>query len=253
MLSNELFALGCLAYYEEEGLIVDSTNGEFAHCPYPESMGDTGYYLLHEHHQHQGLLQSRDVGRICFFPGDAKRWLKQSSTWPENYLDLWGIYEEFTSKQSRENGRKGVKALHAHPNTQAARVRNGQKTAESNFSPHRSENGRRVAKLTLERKLGIHDPEYRTSEEYLSMRSRESKKLVEGQVGMFHPDFIRRQNEKMSRPTVFVYPDGEEVSYSSRSEAIKATGISSSTMVRVLGNGKAIRCGKFKGVRLREV
>ena len=57
MLPNEAFALACRAYYDEVGLIVDERNGEFAHCPYPEGMGETGYYLLHDHHQHQGILQ----------------------------------------------------------------------------------------------------------------------------------------------------------------------------------------------------
>lgn len=94
MLPNEAFALACRAYYEEQGLIVDETNGEFAHCPYPEGMGETGYYLLWEHHQQQGLLQSRDVGKCCFFGPDAKKWLLTANYFPDNYFDLWDIYEE---------------------------------------------------------------------------------------------------------------------------------------------------------------
>jgi len=106
MLPNEEFALACREWYAEQGLVVDETNGEFAHCPYPEGMGDTGYYLLHGHHQHQGLLQSRDVGRCCFFVGFAKRWLLSCEYWPDNYFDLWDIYETYAKKQSAENGRK---------------------------------------------------------------------------------------------------------------------------------------------------
>jgi hypothetical protein len=60
-------------------------------------MGDTGYYLLHDHHQHQGLLQSRDAGKCCFFVGHAKQWLKNCSYWPDNYFELWDIYDEFVS------------------------------------------------------------------------------------------------------------------------------------------------------------
>jgi len=95
MLPNEEFALACLAYYEEQGLIVDATNGQFAHCPLPRSMGETGYYLLWGHHQHQGLLQSRDLGKRCFWAGHTKQWLQQCDYFPDGYFELWDIYEEF--------------------------------------------------------------------------------------------------------------------------------------------------------------
>lgn len=95
MLPNEEFALACRQYYAEEGSIVDKRNGQFAHSPYPDGMGDTGYYLLWEHHQHQGLLQSRDVGRCCFFTPDARKWLLECNYFPENYFDLWDIYDEY--------------------------------------------------------------------------------------------------------------------------------------------------------------
>ena len=97
MLPNEVFALACRAYYDEQGLIVDETNGEFAHCPLPKEMGEKGYYLLHEHHQQQGLLQSRDVGRRCFWVGDVKKWLLSCDHWPDNFFELWDIYEEFSA------------------------------------------------------------------------------------------------------------------------------------------------------------
>jgi len=97
MLPNEEFALACRAYYEEQGLIVDKTNGEFAHCPLPRDMGEAGYYLLWEHHQQQGLLQSRDVGRRCFWTPQTKRWLDGLDYFPDNYFELWDIYEEFSS------------------------------------------------------------------------------------------------------------------------------------------------------------
>jgi hypothetical protein len=96
MLPNEVFALACLRYYEEQGLIVDKTNGEFAHCPLPRGVGDKGYYLLHEHHQQQGLLQSRDVGRKCFWTADVKKWLQGCTYWPNGYFELWDIWEEFS-------------------------------------------------------------------------------------------------------------------------------------------------------------
>jgi hypothetical protein len=105
MLPNEVFALACRAYYEEQGLIVDKRNGEFAHCPYPEGMGETGYYLLHGHHQQQGILQSKDIGQCCFFVGHARKWLENLDYFPDGYFELWDIYENYSGKFAVKNGK----------------------------------------------------------------------------------------------------------------------------------------------------
>jgi len=97
MLTNEIFALQCLERYAEYGIIVDKTNGVFAHCPLPKGMGDTGYYLTWEDHQHQGLLQSVDIGKRCFWVGDTKKWLNSLEYFPDDYFKLWDIYEKFIS------------------------------------------------------------------------------------------------------------------------------------------------------------
>ena len=102
MLPNEEFALGCRTWYEEQGLVVDKTNGQFAHSPLTRKECDTGYYLLWGHHQHQGLLQSKDLNKCCFFNGDAKKWLLECDYFPENYFELWDIYEEYTSEHSKK-------------------------------------------------------------------------------------------------------------------------------------------------------
>lgn len=102
MLPNEKFALECRAWYEEWGLIVDSTNGQFAHCPLPERYGDKGYYLLWGHHQHQGLLQSKDIGECCFFMGHTKKWLQECDYFPEGYFELWDIYEQYAGDNIRK-------------------------------------------------------------------------------------------------------------------------------------------------------
>ena len=94
MLPNEVFALECRKRYEEQGLIVDKSNGQFAHCPLPKGMGEEGLYLLWGDHQHQGLLQSRDVGRRCFWVADVKLWL---DTFPEGFFELYDIYDEYIS------------------------------------------------------------------------------------------------------------------------------------------------------------
>lgn len=102
LLSNEIFALACLQRYAEEGDIVDESNGEFAHCPLPERYGDEGYYLTHEDHQWQGLLQSRDIGELCFFAGDAKKWLRECDPMPADYFELWDIYDEFAVEMGKK-------------------------------------------------------------------------------------------------------------------------------------------------------
>lgn len=106
MLPNEVFALACRAYYDEIGLIVDETNGEFAHSPLTRKECNTGYYLLHGHHQHQGLLQSKDLDKCCFFSGHAKKWLEELDYFPDNYFELWEIYEKYASTLSRDNAKR---------------------------------------------------------------------------------------------------------------------------------------------------
>lgn len=118
MLSNEKFALERRAYYDSIGLTVDDKNGEFAHCPLPERYGDKGCYLLHNDHQHQGLLQSRDIGECCFWVGDARKWLETCESFPDNYFDLWEIYEEYASWLTKKSNAK----VHAKKDEQGRSV-----------------------------------------------------------------------------------------------------------------------------------
>lgn len=110
MLSNEIFALDRRAYYDSIGLVVDSTNGEFAHSPLTREECDTGYYLLHCDHQHQGLLQSKDLDKCCFFLGHAKRWLEKLDYFPKNYFELWDIFERYSGDNLRKNHSKKDKS-----------------------------------------------------------------------------------------------------------------------------------------------
>lgn len=151
MLPNERFALECRAYYDEIGLVVDEANGEFAHCPYPKRMGETGYYLLHEHHQQQGLLQSRDVGECCFLIGHAKHWLKSCDPIPKNYFELWDIYEEYTTL----NAVKGAKKLHEEKDEEGKSVNavKGGKKAIRKLHEEKDENGKSVNAIKGVRKI----------------------------------------------------------------------------------------------------
>jgi hypothetical protein len=189
MLPNEVFALACRAYYEEQGLIVDETNGEFAHCPYPEGMGDTGYYLLHGHHQHQGILQSKDVGKCCFFVGYAKRWLQECDYFPDRYFELWDIYEEFMSRHNSENGKKVGKSL-------------GEKMAR-------------------ERK-GVHDPDYLYSEESKATK-RKNGQINGKKYGKYNIKFATESNKKQVQIT---FINGKIGVYPSMTFAAIAVGVS---------------------------
>jgi hypothetical protein len=105
MLPNEVFALECIARYAREGLVVNRRtihNGrraQFAHCPEPRPKGqkwrlsgDKGYWLTFNDHQKQGLLQSVDLGRRCYFIQDVKMYL---DTKPPGYEELYEIYNKF--------------------------------------------------------------------------------------------------------------------------------------------------------------
>ena len=107
MLPNEVFALECITRYAKEGLVVDSSNGQFAHSPYPNGMGDGGYYLTFEDHQKQGLLQSVDVGRQCYFTGDVCQYL---NTKPPGHEELRVIYDRF-NKRTEEHKKNIGEAL----------------------------------------------------------------------------------------------------------------------------------------------
>ena len=245
-------------------MTVNETNGQFAHCPQPERYGETGYYLLWGHHQHQGLLQSKDVGECCFFTPDARKWLSECGYWPDNYLDLWDIYEKYSSELSRKNAEKthlekdengrSVQAVKAGTASfcKKAGIHDPLYRNSAEYKIINTLAGEKGGQEGVRRGLGIHDPNYRSSETYLEMRSEVGKKMAERRVGMFDPEFKQKLSQKLSKPVAFRYPDGQIVTFSSRMEAIRQTKISSSTLVRVLLSGKVIQSGRFKGVRVTE-
>ena len=147
MLSNEVFALECRARYEAQGLVVDARNGEFAHCPQPERYGNTGYYLLHDDHQHQGLLQSKDIRELCFWVGDTKNWLLECDPLPENYFELWDIYEEYSSATARKNAEK-VHAEKDELGRSVQGVRNAERLNASMTPEQKTKRSRKAAAST---------------------------------------------------------------------------------------------------------
>lgn len=148
MLPNEKFAIERRKYYDEIGLVVDKTNGQFAHYPYPKGMGETGGYLLFEDHQQQGILQSKDVGRMCFFGGHAKQWLLNCDPLPPNYFELWDIYETYITAHNKEYGGETLKQyVKDNPEHQSWA---GEQCHKNLTSEQIKENGRRAYMSTGE-------------------------------------------------------------------------------------------------------
>jgi hypothetical protein len=202
MLPNEVFALACRAHYEEQGLIVDETNGEFAHCPYPQGMGDSGYYLLHGHHQHQGILQSKDVGKCCFFVGHAKRWLRECDYFPDDYFELWSIYDQY----SGENGRKvsssfmlekvGIFDPSFEEKIQKVRVRTGKLAVVNKTGIHNPDNKNIVleaSKYALENSVGIYDP--LNEDKVQENRKRNGENAFTNKTGVFSEEYQEKHVE----------------------------------------------------------
>ena len=67
---------------------------EEAHYPAPNGVGTSTIWLTHEHHQIQGLLQSEEYGRCCFFIGDAKKFLS-CGPFVTGWFKLWGLYDNW--------------------------------------------------------------------------------------------------------------------------------------------------------------
>ena len=112
----------CTNYYEENGLNPgDPNDGDWDECHYPdpESVGEETIWMLHGHHQPQGIWQSEEYNRQCFFSGDAKKFLKEGPFVP-GWFELWDLYD----KWSGYNGRNFPVEL---------RSEIGKQTAKANF------------------------------------------------------------------------------------------------------------------------
>jgi len=105
------FVVRCLERYECLGIILgDPNEGKWnkAHYPAPNPEGDTTIPMLFDDHQQQGLYQSEEWGRCCFFSSDTKRFLTHGPFVP-NWFDLWDLYDKWVG----DNARKHNKKLHS--------------------------------------------------------------------------------------------------------------------------------------------
>ena len=131
----------CLDYYKENNLTPEP-GGEWqeAHYPAPKGLGKDVIWLRFEDHQVQGLLQSEEYGRCCFYNPDVKTFL--DNNWCYDWFYLYSLYEEWSGYYSKANiakmpkevlvanqtkipkevlsanGRASAAAMNAHENTQ---------------------------------------------------------------------------------------------------------------------------------------
>ena len=229
MLPNEVFALACRAYYEEQGLIVDERNGQFAHSPLTQKECDTGYYLLWEHHQQQGLIQSRDLGKCCFFIGHAKKWLQECDYFPDDYFRLWDIYDTY-SKKAAEHFKE--------PETR-------EKTNKAAHTPEAK------AKRAVTRKTkGLTSQHLRDAD----VRARAAQTLREfwaSDGSIEKREFFRNRRAPRARTIEVEFPNGRIGIYSCVKLASLALGVNPYTICRWM-KGENEPQGRLKGLKVRE-
>jgi hypothetical protein len=180
-----------LTYYEEQGLVPgnpDDGDWQEAHYPEPRGVGKEVVWMLYNDHQQQGLYQSEEYGRPCFFNADVKTFL--DNNWCSNWFELYDLYDKWsghngrvtgptsgksnitkipkevlvangkanavalndhenTKKQQKANGKATVASMNDHVNTRKSRVVNGKSFAAANLRPHCSANGKSNAGANL--------------------------------------------------------------------------------------------------------
>lgn len=93
----------CLERYAEEGAYPgDGDQWEKAHYPAPKGLGDDTIELKFDDHQVQGILQSEEYERQCFWVSSAKKFLTRGS-FVDGWFDLWDIWEKWVAITSSKN------------------------------------------------------------------------------------------------------------------------------------------------------
>ena len=212
-----------LAFYDEQGLTPEP-GGEWqeAHYPDPKGVGDKTVWMTFNDHQQQGLYQSEEHGRCCFYNYDTFRFLTHGPFVP-GWFDLWDLYDKWKGEAGREhgprNGFKNVKSMNDHINTKRNRSAIGKRTVGPNFERHLVANGEKTGPRNMVVMNGhpntqanrIRNGERTGPKNSEAMNSHENTQRAREEVGL-----------KTSKPVLCV--ETGEV-YSSAHSASRVTGV----------------------------
>ena len=146
----------CLEFYEEGGFI-PGAKWEAAHYPAPKGKGDTTIPMLHDHHQVQGLWQSKEYDQCCFYNGHAKRFLTEGP-FVTGWFELWDIYDEYSGENARKAAKLGVGIF-----APEMRGVGGKKSAELGLGVHAPGMASKGRTKQVELGVGVHAPGVRSN------------------------------------------------------------------------------------------
>lgn len=159
-LNQHDFVRQCLERYAADGSHPgDGDKWDDAHYPAPKGIGHQKIKLKHWDHQVQGLLQSEEYGRVCFFAGDAKRFL-DSGPFVEGWFELYEIFAKYAAVNAEQTNKKltfeqrseVMRRVHASRTTEE-RAKLAKKIQENRTFEQRSEASKRAnASLSEEQK-----------------------------------------------------------------------------------------------------
>ena len=222
--------------YAETGDLVDKSNGVFAHSPVPKcENGTEGFYLTFDDHQHQGLLQSLDYGRCCFFSPDVKKWLNSPDIWPENFFGLWDIHDSIF----QENNKKLSKQYYENQTPEQKKsksdaIRNSFKKRTREEEYQRTK-GMREYNVNLSKETQIEKAK-RMRDTFNARATEEDKRRI--------AEKARQDNNK---PIEVTFPNGLIGTYPSAKVAALFTGLAGTTLRNWARKGGEGKNGKNKG------
>lgn len=102
-MDQHLFVQWCLEQYQKDDITPDCYRFEGAHYPLQRGMGDEKVPLTELDHGIQGIWQSEEIGRVCFFAGKTTNALNAPNYWPLGFFDAWDLCDHWL-KVSASNG-----------------------------------------------------------------------------------------------------------------------------------------------------
>ena len=204
-MNQHQFVKQCLERYGRLDIIPgDPNEGKWqnAHYPAPNPEGDTTIPMLFDDHQQQGIYQSEEYGRCCFWIGDTKQFLTHGPFVP-NWFELWDLYDKWSGEHSIKN----LKKVHEEKDEEGksvTAVKAGKKTHEE-----KNEEGKSIYALETNKKL--HEEKNKEGKSILAVnaanKSHEEKDELGRSVTAMKLSMQRWQNTHPDWPP-FIAPPG---------------------------------------------